>query len=148
MKRTFVCCSLGLLLLMSAAWAQSSMGGTEQAVADLEHKWMLSQRANNPDAIAAYIADKAVITAPDTKPLDKAGFMKEQKATKYSSVDYNDVKVNVFGDTAIATGTFKGKGAGADGKSFDTTEYFTDTWIKMPGGKWQCVASHSSTVKK
>jgi len=145
-KRTFVWYSLALLLL-GAAWAQSSKGGTEQAVADLEQKWMQSQRANNPDAIAPYIADKAILTSPDTKPLDKAGFLKEQKATKYSSVDYADVKVTVFGDVAIATGVFKGKGTGPDGKSFNVTEYFTDTWVKMAGGKWQCAASHSSSAK-
>jgi ketosteroid isomerase-like protein len=57
------------------------------------------------------------------------------------------VKVNVFGGTAIATGVFKGKGTDADGKSFDVNERFTDTWVKMPDGKWQCVASQSSTTK-
>jgi hypothetical protein len=29
----------------------------------------------------------------------------------------------------------------------DVNERFTDTWVKMPGGKWQCVASQSSPVK-
>jgi ketosteroid isomerase-like protein len=62
-------------------------------------------------------------------------------------VDYSDVKVTVFGDTAIATGLFKGKGTDPAGKSFDVNERFTDTWMKMPGGKWQCVASQSSPVK-
>ena len=148
MKRTLIWCSLGLLLLVSTAWPQSGKGGgTEQAVSDLEQKWMQSQKANNPDSIAAYIADKAVITTADGKASGKADFLKEQKATKYNSVDYSDVNVTVFGDTAIATGNLKGKGTDPTGKSFDFNERFTDTWIKMPGGKWQCVASQSSTVK-
>src|ERR1700751_69524 len=43
-------CSLALVLLASAAWAQG--GGTEQAVAALEQKWLHGQQTNNPDLIA------------------------------------------------------------------------------------------------
>jgi len=69
------------------------------------------------------------------------------KATKYDSVDYPDLKVTAFGDTAIATGGFKVKGTDDAGKSFDLDERFTDTWVKMSKGEWQCVASHQSQVK-
>ncbi len=69
------------------------------------------------------------------------------KKTKWDSAEYNDVKVTVFGDTAIATGGFKGKGTDASGKPFDESERWTDTWVKMPNGQWQCVASHVSRVK-
>ena len=70
------------------------------------------------------------------------------KATKYQSVEDPDVKVTVFSDTAIATGGFKGKGTDETGKPFDSNERWTDTWVKMPNGKWQCVASHGSNIKK
>lgn len=40
-----------------------------------------------------------------------------QKQRKYSSVDYEDVHVTVYGSTAIATGVYKGKGAGAAKRS-------------------------------
>jgi ketosteroid isomerase-like protein len=56
------------------------------------------------------------------------------------------VLVTVFGDTAIATGGFKGTGTEA-GKPFDEHVRWTDTWVKMPDGKWQCVASQGSPVK-
>jgi hypothetical protein len=57
------------------------------------------------------------------------------------------LKVTVFGDTAIATGDFKAKGTDASGKPL-ISERFTDTWVKMPNGQWQCVASHVSPIKK
>jgi hypothetical protein len=38
------------------------------------------------------------------------------KEMKYSSAEYYDVKVTAFGNTAIATGGFKGKGTDASGK--------------------------------
>jgi ketosteroid isomerase-like protein len=56
------------------------------------------------------------------------------------------LKVTVFGDAAIATGDFKAKGTDASGKPL-ANERFTDTWVKMPNGKWQCVASHVSPAK-
>jgi ketosteroid isomerase-like protein len=55
--------------------------------------------------------------------------------------------VTVFGKTAIATGGFKGKGTGSDGKPFDDHSRWTDTWVKMPDGKWQCVASQDTLIK-
>ena len=38
------------------------------------------------------------------------------------------------------------KTTGKDGKAFDRTFLFTDTWMNR-GGKWQCVASHVSKIK-
>jgi len=57
------------------------------------------------------------------------------------------LKVSVFGDTAIATGGEKLKGTDPLGKPLDVNERWTDTWVKMPSGKWQCVASHQSPIK-
>jgi ketosteroid isomerase-like protein len=69
------------------------------------------------------------------------------KKTHWESAEDTDVKVTVFGDTAIGPGGFKGKGTDAMGKPFDVNERWTDTWVKMPSGKWQCVASQSSPAK-
>jgi len=116
-------------------------------VAALEQQWLQGQKANNPDLIAPLLADKIVVTEADGKVLDKAGMLAFYKKTKWDSAEYTDVKVTVFGDTAIATGGFKGKGTDAAGKPFDNNERWTDTWTKMPSGKWQCVASHASLAK-
>jgi ketosteroid isomerase-like protein len=147
MKKTFMWCLIGLLLLGSATWSQAQQtGGIEKAVAALEQKWLQSQKTNNPDLVAPLLADKFVMT-DDGKEYDKAGWMARAKATKYVSVEYEDMKVTVFGDTAIATGGFKAKGTDESGKPFDANQRWTDTWVKMPNGQWQCVASHSSTIK-
>jgi uncharacterized protein (TIGR02246 family) len=148
MKRFWILGLMGLLSLGNAAWSQAqTTAGTEKAVAALEQEWLHSQQTNNPDAVAPLLADKFVSTNSDGKVTDKAASLATAKATKYVHVEYNDVKVTVFGDTAIATGGFKAKGTDDSGKPLDVNEQFTDTWVKMPGGKWQCVASHSSPVK-
>jgi uncharacterized protein (TIGR02246 family) len=148
MKKSLMCCFVGLLSLGSAAWSQAQQtGGTEKAVAALEQQWLQSQKTNNPDLVAPLLADKFVSTGSDGKVTNKAESLATAKATKYVSAEYDDVKVTVFGETAIATGGFKAKGTDASGKPLDVNERWTDTWMKMSNGKWQCVASHSSPVK-
>src|ERR1700686_3034804 len=88
MKRGLIWCSLGLVLLVSAAWSQANQGGgTEQAVAALEQKWLQSQQTNNPDLIAPLLADKIVDTSSDGKVVDRAGALAMAKAMKYSSAE-------------------------------------------------------------
>ena len=145
MKRNLIWCSLALVLLANAAWPQA--GGSEQAVAALEKKWLESQQTNNPDLIAPLLADKFVDTQSDGQVIDKTQAMAMAKAMKYTSADYEDVKVMVFGDTAIATGGFRGKGTDASGKPFDVHERWTDTWVRMKNGQWQCIATQSTPVK-
>jgi ketosteroid isomerase-like protein len=148
MKKTWMWCLIGLLSLGSAAWSQAqTTGGTEKAVAALEQQWLQSQKTNNPDLVAPLLADKFVNTGSDGKVTGKAETLANAKATKYDSADYDDVKVTAFGDTAIATGGFKAKGTDASGKPLDVHERWTDTWMKMPNGQWQCIASHGSLVK-
>ena len=149
MKNTRVWCLLGLLSLGSAAvsQAQQTSGATEKAVAALENQWLQSQKTNNPDLVAPLLADKFVSTGSDGKVTNKAQMLADAKARKYASAEYENVQVTVFGDTAIATGGFKGKGTDASGKPFDDHERWTDTWVKMPNGKWQCVATQASPIK-
>ena len=148
MKKTWMCCLSVLLLLASAAWSQAqTSGGTEKAVTALEQQWMQSQKTNNPDLVAPLLADKFVNTGTDGKVTGKAETLANAKATKYESIEYEDLKVTVFGDTAIATGGSKAKGTDESGRPLDEHVRWTDTWVKMPNGKWQCVASQGSAVK-
>jgi ketosteroid isomerase-like protein len=144
MKRAWILCLVSLFLLGSAAWSQD---GSEKAVAALEQKWLDSQKTNNPDMVAPVLSDKFVNTGSDGKVTSKAESLASAKATKYASVNYDDLKVTAFGDAAVATGDFKAKGTDPEGKPLDVHERFTDTWVKGPKGQWQCVASHQSTVK-
>src|SRR6184192_2397744 len=146
MKSAWMWFLISLLSVGSAAWAQDKKagGGTEKAVAALEQQWL---QTNNPDLVAPLLADKFINTGSDGKVTGKAESLATAKATKYDSVSYDNVKVTAFGGTAIATGDFKAKGTDASGKPLDAHERFTDTWVKMPNGNWECVASHQSPVK-
>ena len=119
MKRTWLWCLLPLLSLGSASLsqAQQASGATEKAILALEDQWMQSQKTNNPDLVAPLLADKFVETNGVGRVQNKAEFLARERATKYSSVEYLDRKVTVFGDTAIATGDLKFQGTDESGAS-------------------------------
>jgi uncharacterized protein (TIGR02246 family) len=149
MKHLKTWCMLGLLALVgvAAVQAQQAAGGTEKTIIALENQWLKSQKTNNPDLVAPLFADKFVSTGNDGKVMNKAESIADAKATKLTFAEYENVQVTVFGDTAIAVGGAREKGTDSAGKPLDIHDRFTDTWVKMPDGKWQCVATHVSTIK-
>jgi ketosteroid isomerase-like protein len=149
MKKIGMGTLLTALLVTSAVWTQAAKSddAAEKAVAALENQWLQSQKTNNPNLVAPLLADTFVSIGADGKLLTKEQALTAQKQRKYSSVDYEDVHVTVYGSTAIATGVYRGKGT-AEGKAFDEVERWTDTWVKMPNGKWQCVADHNTAISK
>lgn len=146
--RSLIRGSLALVLIAcGAAAAHPATVGAEQAVTDAEHQWLKSQQTNNVELLAPLLADKVVQTDEQGKVITgRDAVVADAKSTTWSSAEYTDLKVTVFGHTAIATGGFNGKGKSAAGKALDVHARFTDTWIQMDG-KWQCVATHVSLLK-
>jgi hypothetical protein len=148
MKGTVILCSVVLVsLLVATSLRAQKAGGAEQAVAALEGQWLQAQKDSNPDLLAPLLADKFVNTSSDGVVTLKTETLGLVKSSKYTIAEYTDVKVVVFGNTAIATGIFKGKGTDASGRPVVINERWTDTWVKLDKEKWQCVASHASPIK-
>ena len=151
MKRISICCLLGLFAMASAAWPQAKPAteGIEKAVAALEEKWLQAMKTNNPDLLAPLLAAGFISTSAEGKVTGKAETLADAKTIHWESASYEaGLKVTTFGNTAIVTGVFNGKGTDGTGKHLDQHERWTDTWVKMPDGAWQCVASHGSPIKK
>ena len=76
---------------------------------------------------------------------DMLKMMDDKKNNMVSSEKIFDLKVRVYGDTAVATykDTYD---AMMEGKHRARTVTNTDTFVKM-GMAWKMVASHSATVK-
>lgn len=148
-KRNLFWGVIGLPFLVSTAWAQVNAEATVKAVTALENQWAQAQRTNNADLVAPLLADNFVqTTGTGIVTTSKAAALATAKAEKFTSMEYIDLKVYAFGDTAIAIAGFHAKGTDASGKAFDETGRFTDTWVKMPSGKWQCVASQDALAVK
>jgi len=148
MKRVCFGAALALLSASGLAWAQAGGDTAEKTVAANENIWLQSQKTNNPDLIAPLLAEKFVQTDDSGRVTNKAETLDEARKTKWTSAEYEDVHVTVVGNTAIATGGFRGTGTSSTGKPLDLHARWTDTWVKMPDGKWQCLASQDGPIQQ
>jgi hypothetical protein len=149
MKQAWIWCGLAMISGVNTGWAQTgATARAQKVVAAREQQWLLSHRTNNPDLVAPLLGKSMVVTLSDGRVHDKAGILAIAKKTKYDSVNYTDVKVRVFGNMAIATGGFDATGTDEAGKPFEAHERWTDTWLRIPSGKWLCVASADVPIKK
>ncbi len=146
MKRMLV--GLALLAMTVAAQAQMSKNTeVQEAVTKMEQQWAMDAKAGNVDGVAAILAENFVNMDSDGSMHGKAETLSRMKGAKWQVNEVSDVKVTVFGTTAIATGAWQGKGTNSEGKAVDAHERWVDTWMKIPGNKWQCVASASAPAK-
>ena len=149
MKRALTC--IAILLATLAVQGQKSEktnGGAEVAVATLERQWVAAVKAGNFDFVATLVPDNFTEMDSDGSMHDKAEYLGWIRGSKWEVNEISDVKVTAHGNSAVATGAWRGKGVTGNGTSVDAHERYMDTWMKMPNGKWQCIASHSSPVKR
>jgi ketosteroid isomerase-like protein len=147
--------SIVLVLLVSClCFGQAKQAAVHNAVQEitaLENAWNEASQKYNVSWFEKYLADSYVGTDEEGKVSDKAMVTErvKNKVAKIEAVSNENVKVQLYGDTAIATGIFVVKGTFKE-KDNSGKYPWTDTWIKL-NGRWQCVASHNSklpSVKK
>ena len=121
---------------------------TEQKIAALERQWAEAQRDGKSADVAPLLAKDFINTDTSGQIYGKDKLLSNLKGGKWEHNAISDVKVTLYGDTAIATGSWTGKGVDGDGTKIDRYERWTDTWVKMPNGNWQCVASQQTEVRR
>jgi ketosteroid isomerase-like protein len=141
-----ICCFL-LLALGSATMAQQA-DPRQSKLLVLERLWNEAQVNRDSAALDALVSSRFVNTEWDGELSDKQRFLADIKDPQFKPTLTNiqDVKMNFFGDTAVVTGIYHTQGT-YHGKPYDHVGRFTDTWV-LDMGKWQCVASHTSLLKK
>jgi hypothetical protein len=120
----------------------------ESKLVVLERLWNEAQVNRDSASLDALVAERFINTEYDGEVSDKTKFLSDIKDPlfKPTAANIQNVKVNLFGETAVITGIYRTKGT-YQGKAYDHLGRFTDTWI-LENGKWQCVASHTSLLKK
>ncbi len=132
-----------IILLVASARAQDAREGKLIA---LENAWNLAQLSHDGQALDSLIGENFVYTDFDGTVMNKARFIADIKDTSYhaTAITNDNMKVYLYDNFAVVTGTYHAKGT-SDGKPFDHTGRFTDTWI-FRNGQWQCVASHTNLL--
>ena len=145
-SRTLCCCLL--LALGSTGLAAQQTDLRESKLLVLEHLWNEAQVNRDAPALNALVSSRFVNTEWDGELTNKQKFLAEIKDPHFKPtlLTIQDVKMNFFGETAVVTGVYHTQGT-FQGKPYDHVGRFTDTWVQDLG-KWQCVASHTSLLKK
>ena len=145
MKRKIVCC---LFLLFSSMAPAQQADPRESKIMVLERLWNEAQVNRDSAALDALVSSRFVNTEWDGEISDKQKFLADIRDPRFKPTQANiqDLKMNFFGDAAVVTGIYHTAGT-YQGKPYDHMGRFTDTWV-FDQGKWQCVASHTSLLKK
>jgi ketosteroid isomerase-like protein len=126
----------------------SGMGvkSVENALIQVEHDWGYALLTADVAGWSRFLADDWVLTYSDgslvTKPMALADL--KEGALRIESFRLDDMKVRVYGDTAVVTGQITEKSKFRD-KDTSGVRRFTDVFVKRDG-RWQAVASHESDV--
>jgi ketosteroid isomerase-like protein len=156
--RTFLgvtVCSLIALLGVAIA-ADDAKPGKETSVDDsirkelqaLDEAWCSAIVKNDADAIGRFMLDDWVIVGPDGNMIDRATFLAVIKSADlvHESMDSDDWRVRVYGDSALVTSQVKSKGK-YKGHAFATHERSTSVFVRKDG-RWQCALTQLTAITK
>jgi len=153
MKRATVARGAMVLLLITALAQQGMMQAQQKSMSDeggrilaLEKAWNHALEAKDAKALDMLLANTLVSVDIDGSVASKSEFLASIKAPDYkpAQVVTEQSSVQVYGNAAVVTGTFRVKGT-ENGKPYVRRERFTDTWIKI-NEAWQCVASQTTLI--
>ncbi|MEJ7698452.1 MAG: nuclear transport factor 2 family protein [Pyrinomonadaceae bacterium] len=129
----------------SSATKQQSKS-VEQELMQLERDWAKATVNRDASALDRIEADDYIFTDADgslvTKKQDIADITSGNLTAE--SINVDEMKVRVFGDTAVVIGRTTVK-AQYKGKDISGQYRVTDVFLKR-NGKWQAVASHFSRI--
>ena len=127
-----------VLMVAYACLTLPAAGQDKTRIIALENSWNQAELHNDAHA------DDFVMTVADGYTMTKGQMLASVRDTSYRPdvLQSDDMKVRMFGNTAIVTGAFLEKGKDK-GKPFERRGRFTDTWVNLKG-EWRCVASHFS----
>jgi hypothetical protein len=137
------------LCSLAVGQAHSSKPSAEESkLLALENAWNLAQLEHDGKALEKLVGDHFVYTDYDGTVMNKAQFLADIKDPSYKAtlMTNDSMRVFLYPNAAVVIGTYHAKGT-SDGKPFDHTGRFTDTWILLDQ-QWQCVASHTNLVHK
>jgi ketosteroid isomerase-like protein len=124
--------------------AQSS-ADDEKTVAALDTEYQAAVKKNDAATMARILADDFVLVTGLGKTYTKTDLLEEARSKRvvYERQEDSNQKVRVWGDTAIITALLWAKGTDS-GKAFDYKLWFSDIYLRTPGG-WRYVFAQAST---
>ena len=135
--------ALGSIALITIRVAKAS-ADDKKIVAALDTQYQAAVKENDAATMDRLLADDFVLVTGSGKAYTKADLLEEARSEqiKYEHQEDTDQTVRIWGDTAVITAKLWEKGT-IQGKSFDKTVWFSDTYVHTPTG-WRYVFAQSS----
>ena len=131
-------------MLVTLPGGRGSQGGDAKAVAALDTKYQAAVKAHDVATMDRILADDFVLVTGRGVVHGKADLLAEARATDvvYEHQEDTQQTVRLWGKTGVVTALLWVKGTDK-GKPFDYKLWFSDTYVKTPGG-WRYVFGQAS----
>src|ERR1041384_543182 len=134
---------VALLALVSSPLPGQDSSSAERTILQLEEQWRLAQHHNDTIAFRRLLAPDLTFIGTSGSFRDRADYIASRSASwipRAESFTASELRVRIYGTTAIVTGREQTTGAGV---TFSAR--FTDVWLRRRG-KWQ-VGREQSTER-
>jgi ketosteroid isomerase-like protein len=137
-------CSGGFILLARTHRITPAAADDLKTVAALDTEYQAAVKNNNLEVMNRMLADDFILVTGAGKVFTKKDLLEEARSGQYVWEHQEDTSqtVRLWGDTAVVTAKLWGKGT-KDGKPFDHTLWFSDTYVRTPSG-WRYVFGQAS----
>jgi hypothetical protein len=110
----------------------------------LENVWNQAETTRDVRALDSLFDNELVYVNPDGTLLSKSEVLAHVKSDPIHTVVTESMSVQVFGSTAIATGTYVSRDSHG-GKPVVDRGRFIDTWI-LKNNAWVCIAAQATPI--
>jgi hypothetical protein len=134
------------LLVVPLAWSQG--GNAEQQIKTANNNLITAVLKADTDTLEKLLADDYTGVRGDGSVLTKAQEIEKYKsgAIKYETNEIKDLKIRVYGHTAVSTSLSSSKNI-RDGQQHIGTTRNIRVWVKQ-NGNWKCVAYQTTRVSQ
>lgn len=136
--------AITLVAFAAAPLARADDSAVKAKIKEMEDAWSKAQmdKDHGVAVIGAMVAEDFAGVTSKGEASTKASMLEKMKAeTDTYTASMNDsVEVHVYGsNVATACGRSTEKGKDKDGKEFNRSYAWVDTWMER-NGKWECIA--------
>ena len=133
-------------VVAASALALAQAGNVEQSLKALTEQFNQARLKGDAATVDKLLADDYIVIGVDGATFTKAEVLENFKSgkLKYEALEFSDVKVRVYGDTALVNATANVKGHFG---AIDLSGQYRSVrvWVKRKG-QWQSVSFQSTRV--
>jgi len=135
---------VGSFVALAAVAAGENSSKDEKTVAALDTTYQAAVKANDAATMDRILADDFVVVLGSGKTYNKTDLLQAARTgrVQYEHQEELEQTVRVWADTAVVTAKLWLKGTD-EGKQFEWFVWFSDTYVRMPGG-WRYVHGQAS----